>query len=211
MFPYQSTTAFFESTVAGGSNTLLRATTIYENGVSLADTYAKKADVYTKTETDSAIVAVISNKNKSVWSPEFTTTDYDSTEEAYKWIIGVYTIPEYSNELPIVQIYEDSSATGTAKPTGATELELVQPKIAVIYDSTGTKAAVTAYFNFESADLPIVAYRYKAQIWFPGMSVTTETGGYPISNVKVKVLTQAEYDAITEKDEDTIYFISDAE
>lgn len=211
MFPYQSTTAFFESTVAGGSNTLLRATTIYENGVSLADTYAKKADVYTKTETDSAIVAVISNKNKSVWSPEFTTTDYDSTEEAYKWIIGVYTIPEYSNELPIVQIYEDSSATGTAKPTGATELELVQPKIAVTYDSTGTKAAVTAYFNFESADLPIVAYRYKAQIWFPGMSVTTETGGYPISNVKVKVLTQAEYDAITEKDEDTIYFISDAE
>ena len=211
MFPYQSTTAFFESTVAGGSNTLLRATTIYENGVSLADTYAKKADVYTKTETDSAIVAVISNKNKSVWSPEFTTTDYDSTEEAYKWIIGVYTIPEYSNELPIVQIYEDSSATGTAKTTGATKLELVQPKIAVTYDSTGTKAAVTAYFNFESADLPIVAYRYKAQIWFPGMSVTTETGGYPISNVKVKVLTQAEYDAITEKDEDTIYFISDAE
>ncbi len=171
MFPYQSTEAFFESTVAGGSNTLLRATTIYENGVSLADTYAKKADVYTKTETDSAIVAVISNKNKSVWSPEFTTTDYDSTEEAYKWIIGVYTIPGYSNALPIVQIYEDSSATGTPTPAGATELELVQPKIAVTYDSTGTKAAVTAYFNFESADLPIVAYRYKAQIWFPGMRV----------------------------------------
>jgi len=208
-----STTVTTQQTVASSVkvNNTIYATTIYENNISLADTYAKKANVYTKTETDSAIVAVISNKNKSVWSPEFTTTDYDSTEEAYKWIIGVYTIPKYSNELPIVQIYEDSSATGIPTPTGATKLELVQPKIAVTYDSTGTKAAVTAYFNFESADLPIVAYRYKAQIWFPGMSVTTETGGYPISNVKVKVLTQAEYDAITEKDEDTIYFISDAE
>ena len=36
--------------------------------------------------------------------------------------------------------------------------------------------------------------------------VQTAMGG-----VKFKILTQAEYDAITEKDADTLYFISDAE
>lgn len=45
IYPYKSSTPFFESTVAGGTSTLLRAHKIYENGVLLSDKYALGADV----------------------------------------------------------------------------------------------------------------------------------------------------------------------
>ncbi len=44
--PLGSTTPFFESTVSGGTNTIVRATTIYEGGTALASKYATKTHTH---------------------------------------------------------------------------------------------------------------------------------------------------------------------
>lgn len=63
--PYGSKTPFFESTVSGGTNTLVRATTIYEGGTALASKYAAKTHAHTISDVTNLQTTLDAKANKS--------------------------------------------------------------------------------------------------------------------------------------------------
>lgn len=201
--PLGSTTPFFESTVSGGTNTLVRATTIYEGGTALASKYAAKTHAHAISDVTNLQTTLDAKANKSD-IPEVVDIsgkldkDVDLDED-----VSYLTIWRCRNST----LYGEIGINGSGEFAFGVSITDAEQCSGISCDKDGHTYFHDNYSHYALTDIISDISTAKTGVADNAAKITTlETA---MGGKKIVVMTQDEYDALAEKDANTLYFIKE--